>query len=122
MRISDWSSDVCSSDLQLAFISPGARYVDRLPIGTLEVLETANAEDIRAFYRRTYVPGNAVLVIIGDYPLDLLEERVRHWFEDWRGDAAPPDPPTGPLALAREGERDIYLHQRGRASCRERVW
>ncbi|MBA4164931.1 MAG: peptidase M16, partial [Erythrobacter sp.] len=94
---------------QLAFISPGARYVDRLPIGTLEVLETANAEDIRAFYRRTYVPGNAVLVIIGDYPLDLLEERVRHWFEDWRGDAAPPDPPTGPLDLARAGESDIYL-------------
>src|SRR3546814_18129780 len=40
---------------QLAFISPGARYVERLPIGTLEVLETAKAERIRALVRKRVV-------------------------------------------------------------------
>src|SRR3546814_15912272 len=68
---------------QLAFISPGARYVDRMPIGTLEVLETADAADIRAFHRRTYVPANTGLVILRDSPLELLEERVHHLFDDW---------------------------------------
>ena len=94
---------------QLAFISPGARYVDRMPIGTLDVLDNAGAEDIRGFYRRTYVPANAVLVIVGDYPLDLLEERVQRWFAGWQGEAAPLDPPTGPMVLSRTGENDIYL-------------
>src|SRR3546814_5065226 len=80
-----------------------------MPIGTLDVLEMAKAEHIRAFYRRTYVPANAVLVIVGDYPLGLLEERVSHWFADWQVSDAPADPPTGPQDLARAGESDIYL-------------
>ncbi|NNF95158.1 MAG: insulinase family protein [Altererythrobacter sp.] len=93
------------------FSAPDARFVQRVPIGTLEVLENADAEDLRGFYERTYVPENAVLVIVGDYPVELLRERLEHWFADWQGGAEPADPVTGPVEIARTNETDIYVDQ-----------
>lgn len=93
------------------FSAPNARFVQRVPIGRLEVLENADAEDLRGFYERTYVPENAVLVIVGDYPEELLEDRVKHWFADWQGGAEPTDPITGPVDITRTNETDIYVDQ-----------
>ena len=94
---------------QLDFAAPGARLLDRLPIGALEVLEIANADDLRGYYGRNYVPQNATLVIVGDYPLDLLEARVKHWFADWHVGKMPDDAEYGPIDLSRGGETDIYV-------------
>ncbi len=93
---------------QLDFIAPGARFVDRLPIGTLEVLQNATAADLRGFYERTYVPANTVLVIVGDFPAELMEAKVREFFADWEGAPAPVEPVTGPVAIHRQTEFDIY--------------
>ncbi|MDX1704548.1 MAG: insulinase family protein, partial [Altererythrobacter ishigakiensis] len=38
------------------FSAPDARFVERVPIGSLEVLENASAEDLRGFYERNYIP------------------------------------------------------------------
>ena len=94
---------------QLEFAAPGARFADRLPIGALEVLENATAADLRGFYRRNYVPANTTLVIVGDFPIELLEARVRHWFADWQPAPDPTEPVTGPVALDRMGETNIYV-------------
>lgn len=94
---------------QLDFVAPGARFPDRLPIGALEVLEQAGAAELHAFYRRTYVPANTTLVIVGDFPLALLEERVRHWFADWQPAPDPAEPATGPIELERSGATDIHV-------------
>ena len=94
---------------QLDFAAPGARLLDRLPIGALEVLEGASANDLRGYYERNYVPQNATLVIVGDYPLELLEARVRHWFADWRASDLPDEAEYGPMAISRSGETDIYV-------------
>lgn len=94
---------------QLEFTAPGARFVDRLPIGTVEVLERASADDLRALYRRTYVPSNAVLVVVGDLPLAEMEARVRKHFASWQAAPDPAEPATGPADLARAGETDIYI-------------
>ena len=91
------------------FIAPDARFVDRLPIGTLEVLNSATADDLRGFYERTYVPENATLIIIGDFPMDQVEARLTHWFADWQAGPDPVEPETGPLDITRAGETDIYL-------------
>ncbi|WP_298465038.1 M16 family metallopeptidase [uncultured Erythrobacter sp.] len=91
------------------FTSPDARYPDRLPIGTLDVLENATAEQLRALYERTYTPSNTVLVIVGDYPTDLMEAKIHERFADWQGGAAPADPVTGPIDVDRQGLTDIYL-------------
>jgi len=94
---------------QWAFTSPGARYAARLPIGTEATLKAADAARIGAFYRRAYVPSNAVLIVIGDIDVAKVEADIRARFADWSGPPAPPEPETGPLDLARRGLTDIYL-------------
>lgn len=94
---------------EVAFIAPRARYGERLPIGTRDVLETADAAAIRALYERTYVPTNTVLVVVGDFPVETMEAKVRAVFADWRGGPAPDDPVTGPVDVSRRGLTDIYL-------------
>lgn len=99
------------------FISPGARYTKRLPIGTKQVIETASASDLRALYERTYTPSNTVLVIVGDIPIAVMKAAIHQYFDDWK--AAPDAPPkpakpisgpiSGPVDLTRKGETDIYI-------------
>lgn len=93
----------------IAFLAPGARYAERLPIGTIEVLEAANAAQIRALYERTYVPANTVLVVIGDYPVETVEAAIRTRFADWRAAPVPSKPVTGPIDVSARGLTDIYL-------------
>lgn len=93
----------------LEFIAPGARFLDRLPIGTLEALETASAAQLRSLYERTYTPANTVLVIVGDFPVEVMEAALRKRFEDWRAAPAPVEPETGPIDITRTGETDIYI-------------
>ena len=90
------------------FFAPDARFADRLPIGTLEVLQNATAQDIRGLYERTYRPANTVLVIVGDYPVEVMEAALRAKFSDWSGGGAPVDPETGPIDTTRTGLTDIY--------------
>ncbi|MEL6487348.1 MAG: pitrilysin family protein, partial [Pseudomonadota bacterium] len=91
------------------FIAPNARFTKRLPIGILPVLESATAADIRALYERTYTPTNTVLIIVGDYPVELMETRLRSYFDDWSGSTAPAEPETGPIDVTRNGQTDIFI-------------
>lgn len=91
------------------FLAPGARFPTRLPIGTLETLEAATAAQLRELYERTYTPANTVLVIVGDFPVEVMEAAIRTRFSDWQAAPAPVDPETGPVDTTRAGETDIYL-------------
>jgi zinc protease len=92
-----------------AFLAPGARYIDRLPIGTLEVLENATADQIRALYQRTYTPSNTTLVVVGDFPVGVVEAAIRARFADWATAPAPAEPEAGPIDVTRKGLTDIHL-------------
>lgn len=91
------------------FIAPDSRYVERLPIGTREVLEHADAVDLRALYERTYTPSNTVLVVVGDYPVERMEAAIKARFGDWESAPAPVTPEAGPVDVTRTGLTDIYL-------------
>lgn len=93
---------------ELAFSTPGARYVERMPVGTLEVLEKGTAADIRDYYEREYVPSNATLVIVGDFDVDMAEARIRDVFSDWKAAPEPREPDAGPVDFDRQGLTDIY--------------
>ncbi|MFL0357143.1 M16 family metallopeptidase [Erythrobacter sp. GH1-10] len=93
----------------LEFTAPGARFIERLPIGTLESLEAADADKLRSLYKRTYTPANTVLVIVGDFPVEVVEAAVRAKFSDWEAAPAPVDPETGPIDVTRKGLTSIYL-------------
>ncbi len=93
----------------VAFLAPDARYGDRLPIGTIEVLEGATADQIRALYQRTYRPSNTVLVVVGDFPVEVVETAIRTRFADWAPATAPGEPEAGPIDVTRKGMTDIHL-------------
>lgn len=74
----------------------GLRYRDRDTIGTDGTLAGATAEGLRAFYRRWYRPGRAVLVLVGDADPDMMEELVRARFGGWQSEGPDPvDPDYG---------------------------
>jgi len=81
---------------RFAFLMKGQRLPERLPIGQVEVLKTAPASLVRAYYEAYYRPERAVLVAVGDFDPDAMEAKIRARFGDWRA-AAPsvPEPDLG---------------------------
>ncbi len=76
-----------------AFLYPGARFVERDPIGVAEVLRDAPAERVRDFYEAYYRPERALVVFVGDAPAEAIEARIRETFGDWRARGPDGDDP-----------------------------
>jgi zinc protease len=53
-------------------------------IGSLEDLQAASMDDVKAFFRQYYVPNNAYLVLSGDFD----EKQARGWIEKYFGPIA----------------------------------
>jgi len=49
-------------------------------IGSMEDLEAASIDDVRAFFRTYYVPTNATLTIVGDFEPDQALRMVEQYF------------------------------------------
>ena len=63
-------------------------------IGHMEDLTAASYDDVVAFFKKYYAPGNASLAIVGDIDLDAARKLVEKWFgEIPRGEPVPPLPP-----------------------------
>lgn len=80
---------------RLKFLFPGQRLPTRLPIGQVDVIQTAPASRIADFYARYYRPDRAVLVAVGDFDPAAMEAKIRARFSDWTAqtpEAADPDP------------------------------
>jgi zinc protease len=67
-------------------------------IGSMEDLEAASIEDVRAFFRTYYVPTNATLTIVGDFDPDQATRMVEQYFGriPRPKDAVPRDIPVEP--------------------------
>jgi zinc protease len=61
----------------------GQLLAERPPIGTVETLQAATPQSVRAFHDRWYRPENTVIVVVGDYPREYLASLVERWFADW---------------------------------------
>ena len=66
-------------------------------IGSMEDLDAATLEDVHDFFRRHYVPNNAVLSIVGDVEPEDAFERAEIYFGHLTAGAKPPKPVGGPL-------------------------
>ena len=74
----------------------GQPVANRSPIGTVESLNAATSESLRAFHDRWYRPERAVIVIAGDADPTVFEEMIVKYFSDWKGKGASlPDPDFG---------------------------
>ena len=55
-------------------------YANRLPIGTLENLQSFKHETIRQFYSDWYRPNLQAVVVVGDVNLDSAEAKIKQYF------------------------------------------
>jgi zinc protease len=60
----------------------GSKYVDRLPIGTKENLETFEHESLRRFYKDWYRPDLMGLIIVGDVEVEVMKDLMNKHFGD----------------------------------------
>src|SRR3546814_19333715 len=71
MRISDWSSDVCSSDLQDKGLKLPKRLQAAFSRHVQQLADEAgrelNADDIWQLFKRTYLPGHKDRFVLVDY-------------------------------------------------------
>ncbi len=74
-------------------------------IGSMDDLNAATAEDVRAFYRKFYVPNNATMVVAGNVTVDQVREMAEAYLGDIpRGSDPPPLPEFTPTPRT-DGER-----------------
>ncbi len=67
-------------DEWLPVVLQGSRYAERLPIGTLESLQTFDHEALRRFYRDWYRPELMAVVAVGDFEVPAIEALMRQHF------------------------------------------
>lgn len=80
---------------------------DHMPIGSLEDLNAAEAEDTQQFFDTYYRPNNCVMVIVGDVEFANVQERVTHYFGGIAKGEPKPPPPKSEQVRGKKVERTI---------------
>ncbi len=75
--------------------------------GTAEGVEAVQREDLLALHSRLFVPGNALLLLLGDLDEGRKASTVRA-FEAWRGDPLP----SGVISAPQPTDRRVVLSDR----------
>jgi len=89
----------------MRFQLPGLRSGDRSAEGMVAALTAADAAGLRRFYERWYRPANAIVIVVGDQPVEAMEARIRAAFGSWTSPGpAPPRAPKGRIDGARGTE------------------
>jgi zinc protease len=69
-------------DKQLPVIFRGSRYMERLPIGKKEILETFEHGSLKRFYGDWYRPDLMAVIAVGDFNPDRILELIREKFSE----------------------------------------
>ncbi len=59
-------------------------------IGWMQDLQALTIEDVKAFYKKHYVPNNAIVVIVGDVDFEQMKKTVGKTFGKMRARPVPP--------------------------------
>jgi zinc protease len=69
-------------DKYLPVLYKNSRYAERLPIGKKEIIENADYETIKRFYRDWYRPDLMALIVVGDIDADEAEKKIKEHFNN----------------------------------------
>ncbi len=92
---------LASLRLEEEVFPPGHPYHSPV-IGSMEDLTAATHEDIAGFFRSYYSPGNASLVLSGDFQIEDARRKIETWFSDVAPGPKPPVLAATPAVLAAE--------------------
>jgi zinc protease len=65
---------------QMKAMFGASRYIDRIPIGTPEILKSFTPQRLRAFYQTYYRPDRMAVIVVGDIEVAAAEALVRKNF------------------------------------------
>ena len=65
----------------------GSRYATRLPIGEPAIIEGAEYETVRRFYRDWYRPDLMAVIVVGDFEVDMMEKEIKSRFSQLKNPA-----------------------------------
>ena len=68
-------------------------------IGEIDDLRSATINDVKQFYSTYYVPGNATLVLAGDFDPVQTKELIQKYFGEIKKGVVPPKPKPQPIKL-----------------------
>ena len=70
--------------------------------GTADSIKSISRDDVVAFYKQTFVPGNAELVVVGDVPAKAITDALEARLGRWPASPAPksPDVSAKPISAA----------------------
>jgi zinc protease len=84
-------------DRQLPVMLKGSQYAERLPIGTLEVIDGFPHERLRHFYADWYRPDLMTVIAVGDFDPAAVEKIIRARFGTIPAAQAPKARPSYPV-------------------------
>ena len=85
-------------DKQLPVMLKGSRYADRIPIGTMAVIDNFKHERLTQFYRDWYRPDLMTVVAVGDFDPPAVEKMIKAHFEPIPAAKTPRPRPSYPVA------------------------
>ena len=68
-------------DKQLPILLKGSRYAERIPIGTVEVIDNFKHDRLIQFYRDWYRPDLMTVIAVGDFDAAAVEKMIKAHFE-----------------------------------------
>ena len=71
-------------------------------IGSMEDLDAATVEDVKAFFRKWYAPSNATLAVVGDFDPKEARALVEKYFGSLPSHPEPEKPQVAPVKLSGE--------------------
>jgi zinc protease len=76
-------------------------------LGWAQSIQSITRDDVASFYGKTFVPRNAVLIVVGDVRADAMRAALEARFGGWAGGAAPESPSLP--APARATGRPLFM-------------
>lgn len=76
----DASQRLLEKQLQQMFL--GNKYANRIPIGSIDVINNFKPEELRAYYKKWYRPDLQAIIVVGDVDVDTVEKTIKTMFSD----------------------------------------
>lgn len=67
---------------QLPKMYPNSPYGNRMPIGTIDVIDNFKPDELRAYYKKWYRPDLQGIIVVGDVNVDQVEAMIKKVFAD----------------------------------------
>ena len=59
---------------------PGSKYGHRMPIGLMEIIDNFKPQVLRDYYEKWYRPDNQAVIVVGDFDVDKVEQKIKALF------------------------------------------